>query len=165
MKKLFMAIAAALMISSATYAQDGNYNNPQRGRFDKKEMIQRRTDKMVKEFGLDNNQAEKLLELNTTYADKLGTNNMGHAFGRPGFGRGPQGGNDKFRPDTTMARMHHPQLNDEQKARMNKWREEIEANRKSYESALQGIMTADQFKAYQNSKNKMHENFKQRSVE
>ena len=165
MKKLFMAIAAAFMISSATYAQDGNYKNVQHGRFDKKEMIQRRTEHMVKEFGLDNNQAKKLLELNTAYADKLVGPHMMRSFGRPGFVRGPQGGNSKFGPDSTRARMNRPELTEEQKARMNKWREEVEANNKSYETALQGILTADQFKAYQNSKIKMHGNFKKRSVE
>ncbi|EXG77825.1 hypothetical protein XylorDRAFT_0172 [Xylanibacter oryzae DSM 17970] len=165
MKKLFIAIAAALMISSATYAQDENYNNAQHGRFDKKEMIQRRTEHMVQEFGLDNNQAKKLLELNTAYADKLVGPHMMSPFGRPGFGRGPQGGNNKFGPDSTKARMNRPELTEEQKARMNKWREEVEANNKSYETALQGILTADQFKAYQDSKIKMHGNFKQHSVE
>jgi hypothetical protein len=160
MKKLFMAISAALIISSATYAQDENYNNAQHGRFDKKEMVQKRTEHMVKELGLDNNQAKKLFELNSTYADKLSGPNMMRPLGRSGFGSGPQGENDKFDPDSTKARMNRPELTEEQKARMNKWREEVEANNKSYETALQGILTADQFKAYQNSKIKMHRNFK-----
>ena len=164
MKKLFMVIAAALMISSATYAQDENNNNPQRRKFDKKEMIQKRTDNMVKEFGLDKNQAEKLLELNTTYADKLGTPGMRHFMGRPGFGRGPQGGGN-MGSDPTMGQMDRPQLTEEQKAKMNKVREEMKENMKSYETALQGILTPEQFKAYQDSKTKMHGNFKQRSVE
>ena len=153
MKKIFMAIAAALMITTAVNAQEGNNSSEQPKKFDKTEMIQKRTDKMVKEFGLNNEQAKQLLALNTTYADKMGGHKMGRPGGRPGFGHGPQMKDGNFKPDSTMSRKR-PELTDEQKTEMKKQRAEMEANRAAYETELQKIMTPDQFKTYQSEQAK-----------
>ena len=69
MKKMIMALVAAMMMSANAMAQD-NDQQVRRGRkpMDQKEMIQRRTDETVKAYGLNDEQAAKLLDLNTRYA-------------------------------------------------------------------------------------------------
>lgn len=62
-----MVVATALMLSSVAMAQDKTANR-HKG-FDKTEMIQRRTEKMVKQYGLSKDQAAQLLALNMEYAN------------------------------------------------------------------------------------------------
>lgn len=97
MKKAMMAIVAAVMMSVNMTAQSDNQAQmPQQRTMDKEQMIKERTEQMVKEYGLSEEQAEKLLALNTEYAEKL----------PPMIGRAPQG---MRRPDPTEAR---PQRDD-----------------------------------------------------
>ena len=133
MKRMMMALAVSLMMTTAVMAQD-NQSNGKIGKMrmmDPTEMIQKRTDATVKKYGLDETQAKKLLELNTKYASK-----MGPRMGRPG-GR---------RPDANNAR---PELTDEQKAQMKERRQKMEEQMNAYNTELQGILTADQYKSYQ----------------
>ena len=65
MKQLLMTIVAAVMFSSAAMAQDQEKGKK------KEEMAKHRTEKMVKDYDLNESQAAKLLELNTKYADKM----------------------------------------------------------------------------------------------
>ena len=117
MKKMMMTMIAAVLMSSAAFAQEEkkceckNCKKP-----DKTEMVKHRTDKFAKKYGLNDQQAASLLELNTKYADKFG---------------GP------------------PELTEEQKAKFEARRQEMEANRKAYETELKKILTADQFKQYE----------------
>ena len=64
MKRMMMAMIAAVMFTSVAMAQDKQGKRPER-KMDKAEMVKFRTDRMVKEYGLDDAQAQKLLELNT----------------------------------------------------------------------------------------------------
>lgn len=153
MKKIILAIAATFMIATAANAQDDKNCKEQPQKLDKTEMIQKRTDKMVKEFGLDKAQAKKLLTLNTAYSDKIGGRMMGGPGGKPGFGRGPQGGNGQFKSDSATARKR-PEMTEEQRAEMKKQRAEKEANRTAYETELQKIMTTSQFNEYQSAQAK-----------
>ena len=65
MKQMIIAIAVAVIFSSAAMAQ-----NQEKG-IKKEEMVKHRTEKMVKDYDLNDKQAAKLLELNTKYADKM----------------------------------------------------------------------------------------------
>lgn len=136
MKRTIMALAVALSVGTTAMAQDDS--NKER-KFDKTEMIQKMTDRTVKQYGLDDEQAAKLLKLNTEYADKMRP--MGGPGGGPGGPRGmrPGGEDDQERPELT----------DEQKAEMETRMKEMKANREAYQKELEGIMTADQFKSYQ----------------
>ena len=71
MKKTIVAIAAAVMMSANLMAQDDQKQDQQPQQPDKTEMIKQHTDQMVKDYGLNEEQADKLLALNTEYADKL----------------------------------------------------------------------------------------------
>lgn len=136
MKKMVIAMVAAVMMSSAAFAQDDQEMKRHEGkRPDKTEMIKHRTDRIVEKYNLDDKQAAQLLELNTKYADKMGGPRGRH--GRP-HGR-PDGMQPGEKPDAQTGAT--PQRE--------KMREEREANRKAYEAELQKIMNADQYKAYQ----------------
>ena len=69
MKRLIVAVSALFIMATVAMAQ----NDKEQGgkRFDKTEMIQKHTDKMIAKYGLDANQAKALLALNQEYADKM----------------------------------------------------------------------------------------------
>ena len=71
MKKMILALVA-LMTMTAAQAQDDNKQRGERRQFDRTEMVKQRTDDVAKKYGLTKEQADKLLELNTKYADKMG---------------------------------------------------------------------------------------------
>lgn len=70
MKNLFWAIIATMTLSTtAAMAQDENAG--QRPQFDRNEMVKHQTEQIVKQYGLNEEQAAKLLDLNTRYAEKM----------------------------------------------------------------------------------------------
>ena len=140
MKKMVFAIMTALTISMSAMAQDANQEGtPQRRQFDPKEMIQRRTDGVVKRYGLNEEQAKKLLDLNTRFADKMGP--------RGNMQRPPRQGN---RPDSMAGNRHRgerPQRG--QGGPMGgPMSEEMQKNMEAYNAELKTIMTEEQYKAY-----------------
>ena len=144
MKQLLMTIVAAVMFSSAAMAQDQEKGKK------KEEMAKHRTEKMVKDYDLNESQAAKLLELNTKYADKM----------RPHRGpRGPHGphGMKGQRPEPPKGDMQGQRPEPptkEMKAEMEKKRAEMEKEQKAYDAELQKILTPDQYKLYQHDMQK-----------
>ena len=137
MKKILFAIMAVLTISISAVAQEQKEGNrPERPQMNPTEMAQRRTDAMVKKYGLNDEQAKKLLELNTKYADKIGP--------RKGMQRArrPEGA----APDTTKKAM--PQRM-ERKGGRGQMPEEMRKEMEAYNTALKAILTEEQYKAYQ----------------
>ena len=154
MKKLILAFVA-VMTMTAAQAQDDNRQGDQR-RPDRTEMLKRRTDDAVKKYGLNEQQAAKLLELNTKYADTMMGRGMGGRRGgrggarpAPNFGGGDNGGGMGQRPEMT----------EEMRAQMEKMRKEREESQKKYDEELQTIMTPDQYKAYKADQEEMRRNF------
>jgi hypothetical protein len=160
MKQIVMALTATLMMATAASAQDNKQQRPER-RMDPSEMIQKRTDNTVKTYGLNEDQAKKLLELNKKYADKMGPRMGGPRGGRrggPGMrpdgqtGASPRGGNGEGR---------RPELTEEQRKQMEARRQEMNETMKQYDAELKTIMTEDQYKAYQADRQKrMQEGFR-----
>ena len=155
MKKLMMTMIAAVMMSSAAFAQDNQKEcKCSEKKADNTEMVKHRTDKMVKKYGLNDQQAAQLLEVNTKYSDKMEPRGQHH---HPGKGRPPKDGKkmDKKTDGNTGATAQQPQeskrqeLTEEQKAKFEAERKEHEATRQAYEGELQKIMTPEQFKNYQ----------------
>jgi|GEM_PF-1375406 len=73
MKRLVLAFAAVMMMSGAAMAQ-GPQGGPQMKdgpRPSKEQMAKMRTDKMVKDYGLNEKQAKKVAKLNEKYAESL----------------------------------------------------------------------------------------------
>ena len=166
MKKSLLVIAAALMLSVSAFAQWGNggegFQRP-----DPAVMIQMRTDRMVQELGLNETQAAKLLELNQKYPNAM--------FG----GRGPRmngrrdGQNvnqDEANQETTGKKAKKAKKNkkaeaetqvepqegrpgmppgmDEEKVK------EMQSDAEAYDAELKEILTEDQYKTYQENKNR-----------
>ena len=148
MKRMILALVAIMTMTAAMAQGDNQQGRRERRQFNRTEMIKNRTDDAVKKYGLNEEQAAKLLELNTKYADTMGPGRgMGGRRGggqggmrpRPNFGGGDgQGAQQGQRPEMT----------EEMKAQMEKMRKEREEATKKYEAELQTIMTEDQFKAY-----------------
>ena len=155
MKKMILALVAAMTMTSVQ-AQDNN--SPARGerrQFDRTEMLKQRTDETVKKYGLNEEQAAKLLELNTKYADKTGQGAGAFRGGRRDGGARQGAGRGGNRQ-----RVQRAELTEEQKQNMAKQREERQQAAKAYAEELQAIMTPDQYKAYQAD---MEKNMKENS--
>lgn len=131
-KRMILALVAVVAVGTTAMAQP---DMPRRGNIDPAKMAQHRTEQMVKKYGLNDEQAAKLLTLNTQYADKLRPG-RGHGMHRhrPGGPR-PEGGG-------------RPELTEEQKQQMEKDRKERQQAMEAYDKELQGILTADQFAKY-----------------
>lgn len=159
MKKIFMALALAVMTVSGAFAQDDNMR--QGGRPDPAKMAEHITEQMVSKYGLDDKQKASLLELNKEYAGKMPM--MGGRPGGPGM-RGPRP--DGMRPDSTMRRQR-PDMDRQRpdsamsqrqrpsKEQMEKMRKEMEANREAYNAGVKKIMTSKQYKQYTEDQEKM----------
>ena len=170
MKKFFMAFAATLMMSATCMAQDNS--RQQRRVMDKDEMIKQRTEQMVKDYGLNEEQAAKLLQLNTEYADKLPF----MAAPGPRDGQRPQMGEQAPKPDSTrQAPPQHRQRPDStrqappqhrqhpdsaRQVRLGRGerpqmdREEMRKNIESYQQEVEKIMTEEQFAKYKEDQHK-----------
>ena len=144
MKKIVLAIVAAITLSATAVAQEDNSQKRERRQQpDRTEMMKQRTDEMVKTYGLNEEQAQQLLELNTQFAGKMG-----------GFQRGDNNGR---RPQMDRRQRYDRQKNDSLKTQeqrpsgenMGDRRKEMEQNREAYAAELQKILTEDQYKAYQ----------------
>lgn len=143
-----MAITAALVFSMSAMAQKGQ--RPQ-GKFDKAEMVKNRTEQVVSKYGLNEQQAQQLLELNNKYADKM----------MPARGFRPEGrnGRDRMRPNRPDSlqrpqKPERPEGNDTiRKHRpMNQGRQamgDMRQTMEAYNAELKNILTEEQFKAYQ----------------
>ena len=141
MKKVILAFVALITMTSVQ-AQDNNNSRGERRQFDRTEMLKRRTDDAVKKYGLNEEQAAKLLELNTKYADKIGMGGFrdGRRGGaRPGFDAN-RGGNRQ--------QGQRREMTEEQRQNMEKQRAERQEAMKQYDTELQAIMTPEQYQAY-----------------
>jgi hypothetical protein len=153
MKKMMMTMIAAVLMSSAAFAQEEKKCECKCKQPDKTEMVKHRTDRVVKKYGLNDQQAASLLELNTKYADKFG-GPRGHHGKKHGMRHGKK---HEGQADATTGATNpqprgdkkRPELTEEQKAQFEARRQEMEANRKAYETELKKILTDDQFKQYE----------------
>ena len=153
MKKMMMTMIAAVLMSSAAFAQEEKKCECKCKQPDKTEMVKHRTDRVVKKYGLNDQQAASLLELNTKYADKFG-GPRGHHGKKHGMRHGKK---HEGQADATTGATNpqprgdkkRPELTEEQKAQFEARRQEMEANRKAYETELKKILSEDQFKQYE----------------
>ena len=160
MKKSILAIAAALMMSVTMTAQETTTENKQQApqRPDMTEMVKQRTDETVKKYGLNEEQAAKLLELNTKYMGQMGPRRGGM---RPG---GMREGGRGMRPDSMrqmrprpecqmgegQERPARPEMRGNRPERRGERgdRQGFRQNMEEYNTELQKIMTEEQYKAY-----------------
>jgi hypothetical protein len=148
MKKTILLLVAAFTMTSAM-AQD---NQGER----KEGMRPDRTEMMVKEYGLNETQAAKLKELNDKYPELQRFGGRGRRGHRPMMG-GPRGQMDGNTGASAQQRPERPSREDMEKM-MNERRQKQEA----YDKELKGIMTEDQFNAYQKKREEMRNRFPRR---
>ena len=141
MKKIVIALVAVMTMSLSVMAQDTTRVRRDFPRQSVEEMAKQRTDDAVKKYGLNEEQAKKLLDLNTRFAEKMRPMGMG---GGPRQGRGQRDGRGpRMSQDTVRHDMPRERRGD---FRGN--REEMQKNMEAYRTELKTILTPEQFEAY-----------------
>lgn len=178
MKKAMMALVAAVMMSANALAQDNEQvQAPQQPVMDKAEMIKARTEQMVKEYELTEEQAGLLLELNTEFADKMpmmmGPGPRDGRRQRGEFRQGSRIENGEGRPMMRERRPDNadrrPMMRDRRQMPSDSTRqampmrrmgdrEEMRKVMEDYNTGVKKIFTEEQFKKYQ-------ENMEQRRMQ
>ena len=146
MKKILMAIAAAVMMSSNMLAQDEKTEvGKEQRKVDMTEMVQKRTDETVKRYGLSEEQAAQLLKLNTKYAGKMGPGRRGPRpegrKGREAQGMKQQGQMPDVQKNDTLAKKDSRQM-------MRPNREQMRKEMEEYDAEIKKIMTDEQYQKY-----------------
>lgn len=140
MKKLVLSLIAMLTVMTSALAQNEG-NNGQRPRFNREEMVKFRTERMVKRYGLNAEQAAALLALNEKQMPMM---------------RHPRRGNQPEKADSTAQRPRREGKNTEGMGqRMDRGHRIGKYNIEAYNAELQKIMTAEQYKSYQEDMEKM----------
>lgn len=164
MKKITLTMIAVFALCRVSMAQGNQQHNPEM-------MAERMTERMAKEYELDDKQKEKLLELNKEFAGKTEMprmraprqgNKQGHNMHRQGRPQAKAQANPQGRrgfaaqPQRPMG--EPKQLTDEQKAQFKAEAEKKMAERqeaqKEYDKKLKKIFTKKQYKAYEENKEK-----------
>ncbi len=142
MKKIILGLMAAMTIGATAMAQSQVA--------DRSEMIQKRTESVAKKYGLSDEQKQKLLELNTKYADIMGPSmRMRGNRGYGGAMRQRHGSNFGARPENgDSAALGRFRLSEEQRARLDERRKQMKEQREAYNKELQAIMSDEQYKSY-----------------
>ena len=131
-----MALVAAFTVSVAAMAQDQAQEGKREfKKMDPTEMVKHRTDGMVKKYGLNEQQAKQLLELNTKFAGKMGPRAGMKRMGRP----------DGAARDSV--RKMKPKGERQMKARR-EIPEEMKKQMEAYDTELKQILTEEQYSTY-----------------
>lgn len=159
MKRIILIMMATFFMGGLVMAQHARRGDKMS---EPKVRAERMTERMVKEYSLNDSQKKQLLEANLALVEKMGDMPMHR---RPDVRKGKKGGESCTCDKTDK---HHKkadnvakkegkknQLTDEQraqkKAEMEKKREEMKVARTDYAAQLQKIMTKDQYAAYTKS--------------
>lgn len=142
MKKLVLTMIAMVTMSLCAMAQD---TAQVRRQFNPEQMAKMRTDAVVKKYGLNDDQAKKLLDLNTRFAGKIRP--MGPMGGQRRGGQRMQGDRpQRMNPDSLRAQGQR-RGQGQRGGGFN--REEMQKNMEDYNNELKAILTPEQYEAYQ----------------
>ena len=142
MKKLVLTMIAMVTMSLSAMAQD---TAQVRRQFNPEQMAKMRTDAVVKKYGLNEEQAKKLLDLNTRFAGKIRP--MGPMGGQRRGGQRMQGDRpQRMNPDSLRAQGQR-RGQGQRGGGFN--REEMQKNMEDYNNELKAILTHEQYEAYQ----------------
>lgn len=142
MKKLVLTMIAMVTMSLSAMAQD---TAQVRRQFNPEQMVKMRTDAVVKKYGLNDDQAKKLLDLNTRFAGKIRP--MGPMGGQRRGGQRMQGDRpQRMNPDSLRAQGQR-RGQGQRGGGFN--REEMQKNMEDYNNELKSILTPEQYEAYQ----------------
>lgn len=132
MKRMILALIAAIAIGTNAVAQQPQGHR--HGKRDKTEMVKHRTERMVQQYGLSEEQSAQLLALNTKFSDQMAPRGGRHGHRHEG-GRPEDGEHRK------------PMMTDEQ-------RQQFQQAREAYDKELKGILTDEQFAKYKEDMDK-----------
>ena len=139
MKKTVLMLAAVCTFTCAMAQSEGRRGGREARQSD-------RTEIMVKELGLNEQQAEQVKQLNAKYPD-LQRSGRGNRGGGRGFGsptmRQPQVDGETGATQQAQARPQRPSREE-----MEKRMEEHRKMQQAYDEELKGILTGEQFTAY-----------------
>lgn len=142
MKKLVLTMIAMVTMSLSAMAQD---TAQVRRQFNPEQMAKMRTDAVVKKYGLNDDQAKKLLDLNTRFAGRIRP--MGPMGGQRRGGQRMQGDRpQRMNPDSLRAQGQR-RGQGQRGGGFN--REEMQKNMEDYNNELKSILTPEQYEAYQ----------------
>ncbi len=142
MNKLVLTMIAMVTMSLSAMAQD---TTQVRRQFNPEQMAKMRTDAVVKKYGLSEDQAKKLLDLNTRFAGKIRP--MGPMGGQRRGGQRMQGDRpQRMNPDSLRAQGQR-RGQGQRGGGFN--REEMQKNMEDYNNELKSILTPEQYEAYQ----------------
>lgn len=142
MKKLVLTMIAMVTMSLSAMAQD---TAQVRRQFNPEQMAKMRTDATVQKYGLNEEQAKKLLDLNTRFAGKIRP--MGPMGGQRRGGQRMQGDRpQRMNPDSLRAQGQR-RGQGQRGGGFN--REEMQKNMEAYNNELKSILTPEQYEAYQ----------------
>lgn len=145
MKKTILALAMMTMISAGAAAQGSDRQG--RRSIDRTELVKKRTDAMVKKYGLNEEQASKLLELNKKYDGTMGHRMAQRPGARPGGMRPRPAGADSLKARTAPRKPAKVGKAASGRSRMTE-------SAAQYEKELEAIMTPDQYAAYKAEREK-----------
>lgn len=126
MKRIAFLMVALLMMGSITAMAQGHRGDHKR--MSPQERAQKMTERMVKEYSLNDTQKAQLLELNLAQCEKMD----GHMSMHP-------------KKDAKKDGKETSKMTKEERKKM---RTQREANREAYNTQLQKIMTHDQYASY-----------------
>ena len=145
MKKMILALVVVFAMGNVAMAQEEQQKCGKK--CDKTEMIKKRTEKMVKQYNLTDQQAAKLLKLNEEYADKL------PAMRAMGGHKGPFGAGAQMKQDPCKQGGCASALKDfktrPNKEGMMKNRQEMMKNREAYNKELKEIIGEEKYAQYE----------------
>lgn len=148
MKRIILAVAAVFVMSAAAQAQCSDHKEGKQCK--KEQMIQSRTDRMVKRYGLDEEQAKKLKELNEEYARLKPAGKDG----RPGCKgqacpdqQAGKGCDKQSKVDGATGATNRKACSE--KADCEKMQKERMKIRKAYDEKLKKILGSEKFSQYQ----------------
>lgn len=152
MKKLVLTMIAMVTMSLSAMAQD---TAQVRRQFNPEQMAKMRTDAVVKKYGLNDDQAKKLLDLNTRFAGKIRP--MGPMGGQRRGGQRMQGDRpQRMNPDSLRAQGQR-RGQGQRGGGFN--REEMQKNMEAYNNELKAILTPEQYEAYQKNEQQNRRQF------
>lgn len=164
MKKITLTMIAVFALCGVSMAQTRGERGTRGNQQHNPEMMaERMTDRMAKEYELDDKQKAELLELNKEFASKTEMPRMRpHRQGRPQAKAqaNPQGRRGfAAQPQRPMG--ERKELTDEQKAQFKAEAEKKMAERKEaqekYDKKIKKIFTKKQYKAYEENKEKQEQ--------
>lgn len=134
MKRIILIMVAAFLMGGMVMAQHARRGDKMP---EPKVRAERMTERMAKEYSLNDTQKKQLLEANLTLVEKMGD--------MPKHRRGDM---RKGKKDCKCACSKTDEQRAQKKAEMTKKREEMTAARAAYDAQLQKIMTKEQYATY-----------------